>query len=147
MNGWLLAPISKIEKNRVPDVLRQVFARVEAEVPALEQRNFLAAMYSLMGSCYPANFVKSLIKDLSAMRESTFVQMWIDEGLEQGSTKTARNAVLCVLHERFGEFDGDVDVQLAKISDKVQLGELLKFAVKDRSIKTFRARLKDLAVD
>jgi hypothetical protein len=143
MNGWPLAPISKIEKNRVPDVLRQVFARVEAEVPAHEQRNFLAAMYSLMGSCYSANFVKRLIKDMSAMRESSFVQMWIDEG----STKTRRDDVLSVLHERFGEFDGDVDVQLAKISDNAQLGELLKFAVKDRSIKTFRARLKDLAVD
>ncbi|MDB5386379.1 MAG: hypothetical protein JWM11_2025 [Planctomycetaceae bacterium] len=43
-----------------------------------------------MGSCYSANFLRSLTKDISDMRESTFVEMQLRTGKWKGEKKGPR---------------------------------------------------------
>jgi predicted transposase YdaD len=141
-----LAPISKIGKNEVSGLMREIFARVEAEIPPEERRNYLAAMSTLMGLRYPADFVAKLFKDFSEMRESSVVQLWLNEGREEGREEGLENgqrrSLLTVLEAQFGEIPDDLVQQVAGITDIDQLDLLVRSAVTDRSLKAFLKRIK-----
>lgn len=141
LNGGIgtlaLAPISKIGKNELPQLMRKIFARVDAEVPPGQRRNYLAAMSSLMGLCHNADFVEKLFKGIHDMRESSVVQEWLKEGRAEGRLEGERDALLTVLKTRFGRINASVNRRLSEITDIKQLQSLLQFASTDPNLEAF----------
>jgi hypothetical protein len=145
-----LAPISRVSKNEVPAVLKEVLDRVDVEVPFSERRNYRAAIGTLMGLVHDADFVKGLFKDFSEMRESSVAQIWLEEGREEGreegiflgEVKAKHDDLLLVLSTRFGEVGFDVTRQLETITDAKQLTTLMRLAISDPDLPTFLERLK-----
>jgi hypothetical protein len=146
-----LAPISKIEKNELPELMRTILDRVDAELPPDQRQNYLAAMCSLMGLCYKADFVAKLIQGFDQMRESSVVQLWIKEGEAKGVAKGEvkgiakgeRQALLTVLSGRFGKIGAALTRRLSKIEDSKQLNHLVHFAAIDPDLQTFVNRIKN----
>jgi len=100
-----LAPISAASPAALPEVIRRMDARLRQESGAGDAAKLWAATYILLGLRYPAEFGAKLLQGVSAMRESSTYQAILQEGREEGRLRVAREWLLKLGSNRFGEPD------------------------------------------
>jgi predicted transposase YdaD len=96
-----LAPVAKVTRKRLPQVIRQMETRLQQEPRELANR-VLAASYILSGLRYSEEFATLLFAGVKQMKESTTYQAILregreegrEEGKEQGQRENAREVLL-----------------------------------------------------
>ncbi len=79
----LLALLSDVPPDALPDVVRQMEQRIDAEAPD-EAAILWTSAYVLMGLRYSPDFAAQLLKGVRAMKESSTYQAILEEGEELG---------------------------------------------------------------
>jgi predicted transposase YdaD len=108
-----LAPITDAAADRLPEVLRQIELRLEAEAAPETRKDLWVDIFVLLGLRYPREGVAQLFRGIPAMRESDTYQMILEEGMErglergreEGQLEATRRLLLLVGRRRLGEPD------------------------------------------
>jgi len=93
-----LAPISDVEPDRLPEVIRRMDERLAAETSPPERTQLWLSTLLLMGLRYPKALAAHLLKGVPGMEEATTVQWMLDRGEVRGLKET----VLKLGSRRFG---------------------------------------------
>lgn len=124
-----LAPVVA-DASVLPAVVERVGKRLRAELSATEANLLLVAALTLAGLRHDRDAVRkafSRIKDMNINpEESTFVQIFLEQGEARGLLKARRDDVLVVGRERFGEPSPDVLAILQSTNDPNRLQHLLR---------------------
>ena len=72
----------------------------------------------------------------------TLAEKWVEEGLQQGQVRAAREAVIDALEARFGEVPAEVVDRVQGVEDLAKLKVLLRQAVRAESLEAFRRALE-----
>lgn len=115
-----LAPITDVAIHRLPVILRSMSKRVEKEILPENRNEFWMATSLLMGTRFTNSKVDDLLRGVINMRESSVAQAYLQEGREE----EARNMVLEVAKDRFGEIDPKLKQFVDAISDVKRLERL-----------------------
>jgi predicted transposase YdaD len=78
-----LAPLTNVKVEELPDLLRRMDERINAE-PAPRAVKFWTATYLLMGLSYTEELVSKLLEGVAKMHESTTYQAILREGRKEG---------------------------------------------------------------
>ncbi|HLK58254.1 MAG TPA: DUF4351 domain-containing protein [Chthonomonadaceae bacterium] len=81
-----LAPLCNVTPQALPNVIRQMEQRIDAEAPE-EAGELWTSTYILMGLRYPRTLAAQLLKGVRAMKESSTYQAILEEGEEIGLLK------------------------------------------------------------
>jgi hypothetical protein len=133
MIPWV--PLAHFDGSPEP-IVRRCRDRIDQEAPAKEHENLLAVTQVLLGLRYNELGLRERLRDLlggrHAMIESPVLQEFIAE--------TKQKYIINVLTTRFGARADSVEIELKAITDN-RLDELLKLAVKCRTIASFKRQL------
>ncbi len=131
-----LAPLCDVPLERMPDVIRQMEARLRQEVPPAEAAVLWTATYLLMGLRYPPGLAEHLLQGVRAMEESSTYQALLskgralgrdegrNEGRLEGRLAEARSVVLRQGRKKFGAPLPAVLQTVEAIADLARLEEL-----------------------
>lgn len=127
-----LAPIAAVERERLPDLIRQMQERVEREAPPEYAGELWAAISLLMGLRYDDNETRHLLRGIRGMHESSVYQALLEEGREegreqgreQGQLLDARQIVAELGTAKFGAPDAATRSLLERVSDVAALHRL-----------------------
>jgi predicted transposase YdaD len=78
-----LAPLTNVAEESLPDLVRRMAARINAE-PEPRAAKLWTATYLLMGLCYEEELISHLLEGVQNMRESTTYRAILREGREEG---------------------------------------------------------------
>jgi predicted transposase YdaD len=129
-----LAPIAKVEKEMLPDVVRQMRTRIDNEIPKPDGSALLSAAFVLTGLRYPSDFVQHLFRGVKEMRESSTYQAIIEEGVAEGiakgraegEIKAATEILVDLGRKRLGNPNDDVLSALDAIKSPERLETMAK---------------------
>jgi hypothetical protein len=79
-----LAPLANVSADAIPDVIRRMQERLDAEAPPELARELWSAAYIIMGLRFAPAVVQYFLKGVRQMRESSTYQAILDEGMEEG---------------------------------------------------------------
>ena len=134
----VFAPLCKIDRDALPALIAQMRVRVERELPPSEQAEFWGGMGILMGLAFDVSFIDDLLKGTGNMRGSSYAQLLIkegrEEGLYQGRKEEAQKNVLRVALRRFGSVDARLQLMVDSSNDLTQLEQLLDFAISSQNV-------------
>lgn len=119
-----LAPLTRVPKQSVRRVLREMKRRMVAERPEVEVDKLLTSTYFLMGLRFPAEDIAQMFRGIYSMRESTTYQAVLEEGLAEGSLEEARRMVLRLGTRKFGVPNPHVRRTLEEIASTELLEQL-----------------------
>jgi predicted transposase YdaD len=135
-----LLPLANVEKGQLPEIIRQMDARLEKEVSASEANSLWAATYILMGLRFQREFATQLLQGVRNMKESTTYQAILEEGearglargletgletgLLEGKATEARRILLRLAHKRFGMPSAAILATVEAIADVGRIEEL-----------------------
>ncbi len=149
----LLAPISQVEEPALPEVIRRMEERIEAEAAREEAGELWVATYILMGLRYSQALAGQLLRGVRAMKESVTYQAILEEGeakgLERGRTEgraegeaigeargeargraeEARALLRRIGEKRFGPAEASVATALDAIETPERLEQLVERAL------------------
>lgn len=99
-----LAPVANVSPVQLPGIIRQMEARVEAEIPDdTEAAEFWTATYVLLGLRYDKATNARLLQGVRRMKESVTYQAIVEEGVEKGRLTEARRLVFRAATRRLSE--------------------------------------------
>jgi len=75
-----IAPLADVAESTLPEVIRQMDARIRAEASAADAEEIWTSVFLLMGMRYPAATAIGLLKGAIRMEESTTYQLILREG-------------------------------------------------------------------
>lgn len=78
-----LAPIADVPQDELPQVIKRMRERIEAE-PKESQQELWASTYFLLGAKYPNTLADQLLKGIGTMFESTTYNATLEKGRAQG---------------------------------------------------------------
>lgn len=87
----LFAPLGDVDPARLPELVRKVRQRVDAE-RTRDAPDLLAAMYILMGMRYDEAVIQTIKKEVSEMEESITYQEILKKGEVRGEARAERHA-------------------------------------------------------
>jgi hypothetical protein len=120
-----LALVSRISEGEVPAMVAAVRARADAELSATDRNDFWAVVAALMGLRFDATQIRTWLRGVSGMEESSFYQSVLQDGREQGREQGQVNAEqrLLLLYgtRRFGEPDAVTRASFEAIADLCRL--------------------------
>jgi predicted transposase YdaD len=127
-----LAPLSARELDQIPIIVERLKERVDPAAVTAEISELWTSAAVMAGLRFPWELIKHCFGGITAMRESSTIQAFIEEGrrkgleegLEEGRAGEARRIILRQGRIRFGEAGDAVRSRLEAISDLEQL-ELL----------------------
>ncbi len=120
-----LAPLTNVAEESLPDLVRRMGARINAE-PRPRAAQLWTAAYWLMGLRYEQAFVAELLEGVQNMRESTTYQATLREGREEGRIGEAQRMLLMLGEARFGEADEATRGAVEAIHDVERLERMIK---------------------
>jgi predicted transposase YdaD len=97
-----MAPLAEASPDALPEVIRQMEARIEQEASPDEAGVLWTATYVLMGLRYSRKMATALLRGVRAMKESVTYQAIVDEGRAEGRLTEARAILLRQGRKRFG---------------------------------------------
>ncbi len=102
-----LAPLCKITKRSLPEVIHRMRERIEAEASGEEEELMWTRTQLLMGLRYTKEEIESAVKGVFDMRDSVVYQAILQEGMErgvvQGIEQGKLDSLLLVSRKRLGE--------------------------------------------
>ena len=123
-----LAPLSARELDQIPIIVERLKERVDPAAVTSEISELWTSAAIMAGLRFPWELIKHCFGGITAMRESSTIQAFIEEGrrkgLQEGEAREARRIILRQGRIRFGEAGDAVRSRLEAISDLEQL-ELL----------------------
>jgi predicted transposase YdaD len=123
-----LAPLSARELDQIPIIVERLKERVDPAAVTAEISELWTSAAVMAGLRFPWELIKHCFGGITAMRESSTIQAFIEEGrrkgLQEGEAREARRIILRQGRIRFGEAGDAVRSRLEAISDLEQL-ELL----------------------
>ncbi len=138
-----LVPLTDVSVEELPDAVRRMGERIDAEVPIEDRGLIWTTTWLLMGLKYDPEFSRHILKGVMGMKESSTYQYTLEEGRvegreqgrEQGRVEEARRILLLLGGNRFGEPDVDILNELASIAtvEKLELLTLRLFEVESWS--------------
>lgn len=124
-----LATLAMMAPDEIETVFSRMRRRIESEATPKEIGELLTASGILMGLRYKADVIKKLMQGVIQMKESSFYQMILDEGREEGSIKgeanEARKVILRIGRKRFGEPNAATSSQIEDIESLEKLEMLI----------------------
>jgi predicted transposase YdaD len=140
-----LAPVSRVEAEKVPDVLVAISERLISETSAEQAATLWVATKVMMGLRYSSEKVEEMVRGVSAMilgirgiEESSVYQDIFAKGLVEGLAEgraegfvegridEARQAVLQLGRKKLGQPNEGVRTRIAAIADVDRLNFLLE---------------------
>jgi hypothetical protein len=134
-----LAPLTNVPEESVPDLVRRMAARINAE-PAPRAAKLWTAVYWLMGLRYQQAFAWQLLEGVQNMRESTTYLATLQEGRNEGRVDEAQRILLRLGGIRFGPPDDATRAAVEAIRDPDRL-ERISDRVLDMSIDDWNGLL------
>jgi predicted transposase YdaD len=116
-----LAPLADAARTQLPEVLRQMEARLAAEASPEERKDLWTDTFVLLGLRYPRESVAQLFKGIPAMRESDTYRAILEEGRDEGLVIGARRSLLLAGTPRLGEPDTATRQRIDAEGDLAQL--------------------------
>jgi hypothetical protein len=120
-----LAPLTNVAEEVLPELVRRMAARINAE-PAPRAAKLWTAAYWLMGLRFSDELVAPLLEGVQNMRESTTYQATLREGREEGRIAGQQRLMLLQGTQRFGEPDDATVAAVEGIRDIGRLEALAK---------------------
>jgi predicted transposase YdaD len=144
-----LAPLTDVTESALPDLVRRMAERINAE-PGPRAATLWTAAYLLMGLSYAKEIVSQLLEGVANMQESTTYQALLkqgrDEGLiegrNEGRVREAQRILVRQGTKRFGESDGAVLAAIEAIEDIQQL-EILSERILDPDVRDWKSLLSE----
>ena len=122
-----LAPLTDVKENTLPEFVRRMAERINAE-PEARAEMLWTATYLLMGLSYSEEVVSQLLEGVARMRESTTYQAILregrNEGLIEGRISEAQRILVRQGTKRFGEPGNTILAFIEAIGDVQQLEKL-----------------------
>ncbi len=134
-----LAPLTNVVEESLPELVRRMAERINAEPPPRAGK-FWTAAYWLMGLRYEQAFAWKLLEGVQNMRESTTYQATLSEGRNEGRVGEAQRMLLILGEARFREPDEATRGTIEAIRDVERLEQLTK-RVLDTSIHDWNGLL------
>lgn len=97
-----LAPIAKVSRRDLPDVVREMDKRIAAETPPQMARYLWTSALILFGLRYPDALAQEVFKGVDNMEESATYQAIIAKGAARGKAEEARRMLLLAGKGRLG---------------------------------------------
>jgi len=127
-----LAPLSARELDQIPIIVERLKERVDPAAVTAEISELWTSAAIMAGLRFPWELIKHCFRGITAMRESSTIQAFIEEGrrkgleegLEKGEAREARRIILRLGRKRLGAVDETVQAKLDKIVDLERLEEL-----------------------
>jgi predicted transposase YdaD len=125
-----LAPLSARELDQIPIIVERLKERVDPAAVTAEISELWTSAAIMAGLRFPWELIKHCFGGITAMRESSTIQAFIEEGrrkgLEEGKAGEARRIILLQGPMRFGAADEEVKTRLDEIQDLGQLEDMIK---------------------
>jgi predicted transposase YdaD len=124
-----LAPLGQLPQGTTPEeslppVIGRLVERMTAELPQAEAARLLTAAFVLAGMRLSRETAIQMFQGVRAMKDSTTYQYIVDEGVAIGRVQEARDFLLLVGRDRFGEPDAATEVALQAITSLDRLHQL-----------------------
>ncbi len=123
-----LAPLSARELDQIPIIVERLKERVDPAAVTAEISELWTSAAIMAGLRFPWELIKHCFGGITAMRESSTIQAFIEEGrrkgLEEGRAGEARRIILRLGRKRLGAVDETVEAKLNEIVDLERLEEL-----------------------
>lgn len=119
-----VAPLADDAVDKLPEVIREIGKRFDAEVPPVEAADLWTATYTLMGLRYPPGLAAQVLRGVRHMRESSTYQAILEEGAQIGHSREAKKILLLLGRDRFGEPSAAMLKRLESESGVERLEEL-----------------------
>jgi predicted transposase YdaD len=145
-----LAPVAKVTKHDLPEVMEQMKLRLRQSPPE-ERKKVLMASYIMMGLRYPQALIDQIMKGVEDMEESVTYQAIIRKGEAKGLAKgkmegaieEARSILILLGTERWGKPSPTMIRRLARIHNRETLEQLTKQVLHANSWKELLAAAED----
>ncbi len=125
-----LAPLSAQELDQMPMIIERMKQRVDPVSVTAEISELWTSAAIMAGLRFPWELIKHCFGGITSMRESSTIQAFIEEGLQQGRSEgkaqEARGIILLLGQMRFGAADDAVKSSLDEIHDLERLEALIK---------------------
>ena len=141
-----LAVISRVSKQDLPDVVQKISDRLQQEAEPEEAKILWTASYILAGLRYSSRTIDKLFQGVINMRESSTYQAILKEGLQEGRSKglaegrvegrvegraqEARNILLMLGEQQFGNPSAQVRQAIDSVADTDALEQMVKRLLK-----------------
>lgn len=127
-----LAPLANVSEKELPEVIRRMGERIEAEAPADEGKTLWTAAFVLMGLRYSEETVQKLILGVRGMKESVTYQailregraLGVAEGKAEGRAEEARRLLLRLGRRKFGPANPSIVEQVDSLHNVDHLEDL-----------------------
>jgi predicted transposase YdaD len=127
-----LAPLSARELDQIPIIVERLKERVDPAALTAELSELWTSAAVMARVGFPWELIKHCFGGITAMRESSTIQAFIEEGrrkglqegLEEGEAREARRIILRLGRKRLGAVDETVEAKVNEIVDLEQLEAL-----------------------
>ena len=134
MGSLPLAPLSARELDQIPIIVERLKERVDPAAVTAEISELWTSAAVMARVGFPWELIKHCFGGITAMRESSTIQAFIEEGrrkglqegLEEGRAGEARRIILFLGPMRFGAADDDVKTRLDEIQNLERLEDMIK---------------------
>lgn len=119
-----LAPLGAVTEEELPGIIRQMERRVQ-EDPLRRQADLAwAATFVLLGSRFPPEEARELLRRVWPMQESSTYQWMLQQGRAEGRADEAKRILRLQGESRFGPPDAGTAAALENLNDIRRLEEL-----------------------
>ena len=98
-----LAPLSARELDQIPIIVERLKERVDPAAVTAEISELWTSAAVMAGLRFPWELIKHCFGGITAMRESSTIQAFLEEGRVKGLAEEARRIILFLGPMRFGE--------------------------------------------
>lgn len=117
-----LAPLSRVPEAQLPGIIERIKKRVDQELPLAAERNeFWETTTILLGMRLPLESIKSLLRGVVNMKESSVIQGFLEEGELNGE----RNLLTRYCERHFGKASQAQLSQIGQLTDRRLIEELV----------------------
>ncbi len=125
-----LAPIGKVEPERLPSLIREIGRRLDAEATPAQKELLLSATWILMGLKFDPDFTTDLMSRIINMKESATYQAAVQEGValgrEEGGLVEIQRILFRLGTKRLGEPSPGIRERIARLKDLAVLEDLVE---------------------
>ena len=127
-----LAPLSDVREEHLPEIIRRMDERINAEAAPDQRGGLWTAAGVLMGLRYEDGLIDHLLRGVRSMENSTYYQHILakgrvegrEEGREEGELREARKLLLRLGRKRLGSPPAETEAALNAIADLDRLESL-----------------------
>ena len=119
-----LAPLSARELDQIPIIVERLKKRVDPAAVTAEISELWTSAAVMAGLRFPWELIKHCFGGITAMRESSTIQAFLEEGRVKGLAEEARRIILRLGRKRLGAVDETVEAKLNEIVDLERLEAL-----------------------